>query len=199
MSVFRIRVIVDSLKSTKDFFDTFLAIPPADLVTLPSTHWALLGYSILLAATMSLSTQTPGWNIKMACSVIKLDTYIDAMSVHVQDLSSIHSLETSKNWYRTLLTRWTAIKASYLAALQQAQPATTNTMAPTPAPEAQLAPYQVIQRMDVRDLQSETRPLPMADGFLNPGGGLELFDFAASVGSWMASDFDFPWLGVAGF
>ncbi|EFX02789.1 c6 zinc finger domain containing protein [Grosmannia clavigera kw1407] len=213
MSVFRIRIIMDSLKSTKEFLDTFLAIPLADLISLPSTHWALLGYSILLAATMSLSIQTPGWNIKMARSIIKLDAYIDALSVHIHDLSSrIQVLETAKDWYKSLLTRWAAIKSSYIATLHQTQPEMNTPAAAassTSAAESQLTQYPAEQRMDIQqeppqspapaDIRHEARPLPMSDSFLTSGGGLELFDFTANVGSWMVPDFDFPWLGVAGF
>ncbi|RBQ69679.1 hypothetical protein FVER14953_20911 [Fusarium verticillioides] len=115
-----IRILMDTLTSTKTYFDTFLTIPPESLPSLSSTHWASLGYCILLAASISLSLQTRALSIESARSVIKLDAYIDAISVRVKDLSlEMGAPEHLRNWYADALVSWEAIKMRYLAVYQE--------------------------------------------------------------------------------
>ncbi|KAF5714486.1 hypothetical protein FMUND_7401 [Fusarium mundagurra] len=136
-----IRILMDTLTSTKAYFDTFLAIPPESLPSLSSTHWASLAYSILLVASISLSLQTRAWSIESARSVIELDTYIDAISVRVEDLSlEMGAPEHVRNWYTDALASWEAIKTRYLAVCQESLSETDSY--------PQSAPSQVSHRAE---------------------------------------------------
>ncbi|PCD29550.1 hypothetical protein AU210_012086 [Fusarium oxysporum f. sp. radicis-cucumerinum] len=195
-SMARIRILVDALLSTKGYFDTFLAIPPENISSLPSTHWALLGYSILLTASISLSIQTQGWNIESARSIIKLDTYIDAISLRVKDLSlEMGSSEHLRNWYGDALAGWEAVKMRYLAAGQESLSETESY--PQSAP-SQVSHKAVEQSDDLgpqssllAQLQGDPSQKEIAENSIGPQSGLEAFDFCADTGLWIIPDFNY--------
>ncbi|KAF5252548.1 hypothetical protein FANTH_2442 [Fusarium anthophilum] len=141
------------------YFDTFLAIHPEEIPSLPSSHWALLSYSILLTAAVSLSKQTPGWSIESARSVIKLEMYIDAISLRVRDLSSeMGSSEHLRNWYGDALGGWEAIKMRYVAAGQESISETESY--PQSAPSH--VSHQAVEQSD--DLGPQSTPLAPLQG-----------------------------------
>ncbi|KAM0084129.1 hypothetical protein ACKRZS_003674 [Fusarium odoratissimum] len=189
-SMARIRILVDALLSTKGYFDTFLTIPPENISSLPSTHWALLGYSILLTASISLSIQTQGWNIESARSIIKLDTYIDAISLRVKDLSlEMGSSEHLRNWYGDALAGWEAVKMRYLAAGQESLSETESY--PQSAPSH--VPHKAVEQSDdlgphsslLAQLQGDPSQKDIAENSIRPQSGLEAFDFCADTGLWI--------------
>ncbi|KAF5644108.1 multidrug resistance [Fusarium sp. NRRL 52700] len=168
-------------------FDTFLAIPPEDIPSLPSSHWALLGYSILLTAAVSLSMQTPGWSIESARSVIRLEMYIDAISLRVRDLSlEMCSSEHLRNWYGDAMGGWEAIKMRYLAAVQE--PLSETESYPQSAP-SRISHHVVEQSGDLgphstplAQLQGDTSQKYIADHPMRPQSELEAFDFFSDTG-----------------
>ena len=205
LSLFRIRVIMDSLLSTKNYFDTFLAIPLCRIPGLPSIHWALLGYTILLAATMSLSIQTPEWNITTAHTIIQLEDYLEAICSRVRDLSSETSpSETLADWYANLVESWGNIKSRYLAALQQQ----SETGAEAPSTDSQPATSQHTESNDqafaphvpasAQCWMDPCQPHP-TDNTFRYSGGFELFDCMANTGSWLFPDFEFSQRGMPDF
>ncbi len=219
ISVFRIRVIVDALENIRRHFDAFLALPQDRRAHLPAAHWVLLGYAVLLAATMSSSMHTPRWSVVLARAIIKLDVYIDALSASARQMSAmITPSHTVKDWFATLLVRWDAIKAGYMAALEQAENApqaaenvlqqpgaipaepTAASFLETPVePWPNLAGAPPTAAAAAAATSRDVRPLTMADGIYNSNVSLELPDFASQAGSWFFTDFDMPWYGSAGF
>ncbi|TXB99599.1 hypothetical protein FocTR4_00014612 [Fusarium oxysporum f. sp. cubense] len=170
------------------------SIPPENISSLPSTHWALLGYSILLTASISLSIQTQGWNIESARSIIKLDTYIDAISLRVKDLSlEMGSSEHLRNWYGDALAGWEAVKMRYLAAGQESLSETESY--PQSAPSH--VPHKAVEQSDdlgphsslLAQLQGDPSQKDIAENSIRPQSGLEAFDFCADTGSWIIPDF----------
>ncbi|KAI1024759.1 hypothetical protein LB503_007090 [Fusarium chuoi] len=196
ISMARIRILMDALTSTKGYFDTFLAIPPESISSLPSTHWALLSYSILLTASISLSIQTQGWSIESARSVIKLDEYIDAISHRVKELSlGMGSSEHLRNWYGDALVGSKAIKMRYLAAWQVSLSETDSYSQSAPSQ----VPHRAIEQSDgqgpqsglVGYLQGGPSPRDMAENSIRPMTGLEIFDFSADTGLWLIPEFNY--------
>ncbi|KAF5717025.1 c6 zinc finger domain-containing protein [Fusarium globosum] len=186
-SMARIRILMDALTSTKGYFDTFLAIPSESIPSLPSTHWALLSYSILLTASISLSTQTQGWSIESARSVIKLDAYIEAISLRVKELSlGMGSSEHLRNWYGDALAGWEAIKMRYLAACQESL---SQTDSYSQSATSQVS-HRAVEQSDghgpqngpIAHLQGGPSQRDMAENSIRPITGLEAFDFSADTG-----------------
>jgi hypothetical protein len=184
LSTARVEVLLDGLVSTKNFLDTFLKIPPDRLVGLTSAQWSLLHYSILLVAAVSVSAQTPIWNIGLARSIIKLEVYLDAVSASVKKVASSMSVEDGHNsWYEGLLRRLEAIKISYMMALPRSRADMTMPTA--------VAQSRTLQDMDVLSCQ-----IPDAQAWQDPGqcqaleaifapmAGFELLDFP-NIDSWM--------------
>ncbi|KAF5535204.1 c6 zinc finger domain-containing protein [Fusarium phyllophilum] len=195
-SMARIRILMDALTSAKGYFNALLAIPPKSIPSLPSTHWALLSYSILLTASISLSIQTQGWTMESARSIIKLDTYIDAISLRVKDLSlEMGSSEHLRNWYGDALAGWEAIKMRYLAACQESLSETDSYQQSAPS---QVSPRVVDQSDDhgprsslLAQLQGDPSHREMAENSIRPSTGLEAFDFSADTGLWIIPDFNY--------
>jgi hypothetical protein len=181
LSIPRTKVLLDSLVSTKNFLDTFLTIPLDRLIGLTSAQWSLLQYSILLVATVSVSAQSPMWNIGLARSVIKLEVYLDALFASVKTVSSsISMVEGHDNWYDGLLKRWEAIKIPYMVAVQQSRPDMTM-------------PTSVAQLGTPQDVDALSCEIPDAQAWQGPGqcqapetvfAPFELLDFP-NIGSWM--------------
>ncbi|KAF5635693.1 c6 zinc finger domain protein [Fusarium sp. NRRL 25303] len=193
-SMVRIRILMDALTSTKGYFDTFLAIPPESIPSLPSTYWALLSYSILLTASISLSLQTQGWSIESARSVIKLDEYIDTISHRVKELSlEMGSSEHLRNWYGDALAGWEAIKMRYLAACQESL---SQTDSYSQSATSQVS-HRAVEQSDGHDphsgliLQGGPSQRDMADNSMRPMTGLEAFDFSADTGLWLIPEFSY--------
>ncbi|KAF5972670.1 c6 zinc finger domain-containing protein [Fusarium bulbicola] len=194
-SMARIRILMDMLLNTKGYFDTFLSIPPEDVPSLPSSHWAVLGYSILLTAAVSLSTQTPGWSIESARSVIKLEMYIDAISLRVRDLSlEMGSSEHLRNWHGDALGGWEAIKMRYLSAGQESLSETGSY--PQSAPSQ--VSHQAVESDDLgpqstllAQLQGDPGQKYIAENSVRPQSELEAFDFFADTGLWIVPDFNY--------
>ncbi|KLO83581.1 uncharacterized protein LW93_363 [Fusarium fujikuroi] len=195
-SMARIRILMDALTSTKGYFDTFLAIPPEIIPSLPSTHWALLSYSILLTASISLSIQTQGWSIQSARSIIKLDEYIDAISHRVKELSlEMGSSEHLRNWYGDALGGWEAIKMRYLAACQESLSQTDSYSQSTTSQVS----HRVAEHSDghgpqsgpIAYLQGGPSHRDMAVNSIRPMTELEAFDFSADTGLWLIPEFNY--------
>ncbi|CCT73904.1 uncharacterized protein FFUJ_09268 [Fusarium fujikuroi IMI 58289] len=195
-SMARIRILMDALTSTKGYFDTFLAIPPESIPSLPSTHWALLSYSILLTASISLSTQTQGWSIESARSVIKLDAYIEAITLRVKELSlGMGSSEHLRNWYGDALVGWEAIKMRYLAACQESL---SQTDSYSQSATSQVS-HRAVEQSDghgpqsgpIAHLQGGPSQRDMAENSIRPMTGLEAFDFSADTGLWLIPEFNY--------
>ncbi|QGI86872.1 hypothetical protein CEK25_013601 [Fusarium fujikuroi] len=195
-SMARIRILMDALTSTKGYFDTFLAIPPEIIPSLPSTHWALLSYSILLTASISLSTQTQGWSIQSARSVIKLDAYIEAITLRVKELSlGMGSSEHLRNWYGDALVGWEAIKMRYLAACQESL---SQTDSYSQSATSQVS-HRAVEQSDghgpqsgpIAHLQGGPSQRDMAENSIRPMTGLEAFDFSADTGLWLIPEFNY--------
>ncbi|KAG4279790.1 hypothetical protein FPRO06_11124 [Fusarium proliferatum] len=195
-SMARIRILMDALTSTKGYFDTFLAILPESILSLPSTHWALLSYSILLTASISLSTQTLGWSIESARSVIKLDAYIEVISLRVKELSlGMGSSEHLRNWYGDALAGWEAIKMRYLAACQESLSQTDSYSQSTTSQVSHRAMEQSDghgpQSGPIAHLQGGPSQRDMAENSIRPMTGLEAFDFSADTGLWLIPEFNY--------
>ncbi|KAI1059815.1 hypothetical protein LB506_008991 [Fusarium annulatum] len=195
-SVARIRILMDALTSTMGYFDTFIAIPPESIPSLFSTHWALLSYSILLTASISLSTQTLGWSIESARSVIKLDAYIEAISLRVKELSlGMGSSEHLRNWYGDALAGWEAIKMRYLAACQESLSQTDSYSQSTTSQVSHRAVEQSDghgpQSGPIAHLQGGPSQRDMAENSIRPMTGLEAFDFSADTGLWLTPEFNY--------
>ncbi|KAG4273129.1 hypothetical protein FPRO04_09966 [Fusarium proliferatum] len=195
-SMARIRILMDALTSTKGYFDTFLAIPPESIPSLPSTHWALLSYSILLTASISLSTQTLGWSSESSRSIIKLDEYIDAISHRVKELSlGMGSSEHLRNWYGDALAGWEAIKMRYLAACQESL---SQTDSYSQSATSQVS-HRAVEQSDghgpqsgpIAHLQGGPSQRDMAENSIRPMTGLEAFDFSADTGLWLIPEFNY--------
>jgi hypothetical protein len=180
---------MDTLTSTKTYFDTFLAIPSESLPSLPSTHWASLGYCILLAASISLSLQTRAWSIESARSFIKLDAYIDAISVRVKDLSlEMGAPEHVRNWYADALVSWEAIKMRYLAVYQESLSETDSY--------PQSAPSRVSHRAEggnglLAHIHGEPSHRDMSENSIHHSTALEAFNFSVDTGLWIIPDFNY--------
>ncbi|KAG5809094.1 hypothetical protein H9Q74_000202 [Fusarium xylarioides] len=195
-SMARIRILMDALTSAKGYFDAFLAIPLESIPSLPSTHWALLSYSILLTASISLSIQTQGWTIESARSIIKLDIYIDAISLRVKDLSlEMGSSQHLRNWYGDALVGWEGIKMRYLAACQESLSETDSYQQSAPSQVS----HRAVEQSDghgpqsglLAHLQGESSQRKMAENSIRPSTGLEAFDFSADTGLWIIPDFNY--------
>ncbi|KIX04423.1 uncharacterized protein Z518_05291 [Rhinocladiella mackenziei CBS 650.93] len=189
LSVSRIAILLDSLTHAKSYLDTFLTIPVDRLAGFTSTQWTLLHYSMLLVTNISLVAQTPVWNIETARSIIKLEMYIDVVSIRLRELSSrITPVEGRSNWYGGLLLRWEAMRTRYLMGLQQRQ---------QPEMDTQSSPVQTggSQTMGVLSYQTLTPhvwlgpyPYQATDGGFIPAPGFELLDFESNFGSWVLSN-----------
>jgi len=190
LSIPRITILLDSLMHTKNYLDTFLTIPLNRLASFTSTQWSLLHYSILLVTTVSLSTQTPVWNIGAARSIIKLETYLDAVSARLRELSSsMSSVEGLSDWYGGLLIRWDSIKTRYLMALQRSQPEMNTQTSPVPAGAPQ---HMEVLSSQIPSTQAwlGSSQYQVTDSAYVPMAGFELLDFANNVGSWMLPNVD---------
>ncbi|QGJ00401.1 hypothetical protein CEK26_013469 [Fusarium fujikuroi] len=193
-SMARIRILMDALTSTKGYFDTFLAIPPESIPSLPSTHWALLSYSILLTASISLSIQTQGWSIQSARSIIKLDEYIDAISHRVKELSlEMGSSEHLRDWYGDALAGWEAIKMRYLAACQES-PSQTDSYSQSATSQVS---HRAVEQSDGHGphsgliLQGGPGQRDMAENSIRPMTDFGVFDFSADTGMWIIPEFNY--------
>ncbi|KAK5266101.1 hypothetical protein LTR99_008098 [Exophiala xenobiotica] len=203
LSLPRIRILVDSLVSTKTYLDVFLSIPDERLPSLSATQWVLLLYSFLLATTASLSIDTSEWNIQTARSIIRLEEYLEALSGRVKVLSSQMSpVKSLFDWYGSLMARWDAMKYRYLAALEQAQDhtqtQTTSASILTDSMTTQsimdltaqvAAPDPPQSWWDGSQAQSQ---MGDDDAFM-PVAGFDLLNFASNAGSWMMTMSDSPY------
>ncbi|KIW49844.1 hypothetical protein, variant 1 [Exophiala xenobiotica] len=195
LSLPRIRILVDSLVSTKTYLDVFLRIPDDRLASLSATQWVLLLYSFLLATTASLSIDTTEWNILTTRSIIKLEEYLEALSTRVKALSSQMSpVKSLFDWYGSLIARWEAMKYRYLAALEQAQ-AQARAAAETQTKTTASILTDMTQSMGSTtqiaplpswwdDSESQSQIGDHADAFI-PVAGFDLLNFASNAGSWM--------------
>lgn len=102
----RVTILLDSLMHVTNYLDTLLTIPISGFASLTSAEWSLINYAILLTMNISVGIQSPIWNIEVARSTIKLEIYIDALSVRLKELSStVVSADGLTNWYAGLLLK----------------------------------------------------------------------------------------------
>ncbi|KAK5451472.1 hypothetical protein LTS15_008237 [Exophiala xenobiotica] len=201
LSLPRIRILVDSLVSTKTYLDVFLSIPDERLASLSATQWVLLLYSFLLATTASLSVDTSEWNIQTARSIIRLEEYLEALSGRVKVLSSqISPIKSLFDWYGSLIARLEAMKYRYLAALEQAQDQ-TQTQTQTTTTSASILTDMTTQSTMVLTTQvapaqswwdGSQSQMGDEDAFM-PVAGFDLLNFASNAGSWTMTMSDSPY------
>lgn len=120
LSLSHVRILVDSLESTRTYLDMFLEIPDSRLPSLSATQWTLLHYSFMLATTASLCIDTTEWNVQIARSIIKVENYFEIMTKRVQTVASqMASVDGLFDWFGSIIVRWEAMKARYVAAVKQ--------------------------------------------------------------------------------
>ena len=190
LSLTRTKILLECLMHTKNYLDTFLTISHRELASLSSINWAMLHYALLLTATVSTAIKSTIWNTDGDRTVIKLDTYIDALSARLLGLSSKMTLcGTLLDWYGTLLVRWDGIKNDYVASKQG-----RSTTQSSCSPEQPSATRQVTTAQDqLPTSQSMLSNYRYAtnDGTFTTAPEFELLDFESNVGSWMSNPYSF--------
>lgn len=192
LSLSRVRILVDSLVSTKTYLDMFLKIPDDRLPSLSATQWTLLHYSFMLATSTSLCIDTAEWNVQIARSIIKVEEYFEAMTKRVQTLADqMAPVGTLFDWFGSIMIRWEAMKARYVAATKQphgSMPVQTQTQTqPTASSTTGFAqaPGRSCELVPEQPWWNFAHPQMGNNNSFMPLGGFDLLNFASGIESWM--------------
>lgn len=84
----RVNVMWSCLQATKSFFQSFLAVSPHNIITLPYSIWAQLAYALLISSRLSL-LQIRGWNNDLVKQEVPLCTILDQIAEKLESTTRV--------------------------------------------------------------------------------------------------------------
>lgn len=110
--------LIKCVSSTKEYLDSFFAIPPTEHNSLPFSAWYQVIFTVFVLYRLSVGLpEVPEWNVKIAQQTVDLQGYFDTLLSHLQAIkpSSDRQIPT-KSLFSRLSEIIGSVKTSYALA-----------------------------------------------------------------------------------
>ena len=114
----RHEILVLCLKSTKDFFESFMTIPASEYNLISFVQWNALIFATMVLYRLSLGLASiPEWNPEIARSSVPLETYLDHCCQLMSAATSTNELDDGKrrnDLFSLMAPIWNNVRDTYL-------------------------------------------------------------------------------------
>lgn len=85
-----IKNLINCVSSTKEYLDSFLALPAAEQNSLPFSTWCQVVLTVFVLYRLSVGLpEVPQWNVKIAQQILDLQEYADKLLSHLQAIKPL--------------------------------------------------------------------------------------------------------------